>query len=94
MAVSHRMYARSLFQAARDAGKLDAVHEQLGDFAAAISEVSELRRVLENPELGRRLGRAGRRRVEERFSWASVAERTERLYGEAIEEFRRAEETT
>ena len=53
-----------------------------------------LRRVLENPELGRRLGRAGRRRVEERFSWASVAERTERLYGEAIEEFRRAEETT
>lgn len=53
-----------------------------------------LRRVLENPELGRRLGRAGRRRVEERFSWASVAERTERVYGEAIEEFRRAEETT
>ena len=53
-----------------------------------------LRRVLENPELGRRLGRAGRRRVEERFSWASVAERTERLYGEAIEEFRRAEETS
>ena len=53
-----------------------------------------LRRVLENPELGRRLGRAGRRRVEERFSWASVAERTERVYGEAIEEFRRAEEST
>jgi type III pantothenate kinase len=52
-----------------------------------------LRRVLENPELGRRLGRAGRRSVEERFSWASVAERTERVYAEAIEEFRRAEET-
>ncbi len=51
MAVSHRMYARSLFQAARDAGRLDAVHEQLGDFAAAIGEVPELRRVLENPEL-------------------------------------------
>ena len=51
MAVSHRMYARSLFQAARDAGKLDVVHEQLGDFAAAIGEVPELRRVLENPEL-------------------------------------------
>jgi F-type H+-transporting ATPase subunit delta len=51
VAVSHRMYARSLFQAARDAGKLDVVHEQLGDFAAAIGEVPELRRVLENPEL-------------------------------------------
>jgi F-type H+-transporting ATPase subunit delta len=45
------MYARSLFQAARDAGKLDVVHEQLGDFAAAIGDVPELRRVLENPEL-------------------------------------------
>ena len=51
MAVSHRMYARSLFQAARDAGRLDVVHEQLGDFAAAVGAVPELRRVLENPEL-------------------------------------------
>ena len=39
MAVAHRMYARALFQAARDGGKLDVVHEQLGDFAAAIAEV-------------------------------------------------------
>jgi F-type H+-transporting ATPase subunit delta len=45
------MYARSLFEAARDVGRLDVVHEQLGDFAAAIGEVPELRRVLENPEL-------------------------------------------
>ena len=51
MAVSHRMYARALFEAARDNGKLDVVHEQLGDFAAAIADVPELRRVLENPEL-------------------------------------------
>ncbi len=49
-----------------------------------------LRRVLENPALGRSLGRAGRRRVEERFSWASVAERTERVYADAIAEFARA----
>jgi alpha-maltose-1-phosphate synthase len=35
------------------------------------------------------MGKAGRARVEERFSWASVAARTETLYGEAIEEFRR-----
>ena len=51
MAVSHRMYARALFEAAQDAGRLDVVHEQLGDFAAAIGEIPELRRVLENPEL-------------------------------------------
>ena len=51
MAVSHRMYARSLFQAAKESGKLDVVHEQLGDFAAAIGQVPELRRTLENPEL-------------------------------------------
>ena len=51
MAVAHRMYARSLFQAAREHGKLDVVHEQLGDFVAAIADVPELRRLLENPEL-------------------------------------------
>ncbi len=51
MAVAHRMYARSLFGAAKDAGKLDVVHTELGDFAAAIADVPELRRVLANPEL-------------------------------------------
>jgi ATP synthase F1 delta subunit len=51
VAVAHRLYARSLFQAAKDAGKLDVVHTELGDFAAAIGQVPELRRVLENPEL-------------------------------------------
>jgi F-type H+-transporting ATPase subunit delta len=45
------MYARSLFQAAKAAGKLDAVHAELGDFAAAIADVPELRQVLANPEL-------------------------------------------
>jgi F-type H+-transporting ATPase subunit delta len=51
LAVSHRLYARSLFQAAKGAGKVDVVHEQLGDFAAAVRDVPELRNVLENPEL-------------------------------------------
>ena len=51
MAVAHRMYARSLFQAAKEKGRLDAVHEELGDFAAAVASVPELRSVLENPEL-------------------------------------------
>lgn len=51
MAVSHRMYARSLFGAARDAGRLDAVHAELGTFAEAVGTVPELRQLLENPEL-------------------------------------------
>lgn len=51
MAVAHRMYARSLFQAARDQGKLDVVNRELGEFAAAIAEVPQLRNVLSNPEL-------------------------------------------
>jgi glycogen synthase len=50
-----------------------------------------LTRVLENPELGRRMGKAGRARVEARFSWASVAERTQQVYAEAIAAFERAE---
>lgn len=49
-----------------------------------------LRRVLDDPARGRAMGRAGRRRVEERFSWASVAERTEQMYAEAIAEFERS----
>jgi F-type H+-transporting ATPase subunit delta len=45
------MYARSLFQAARDGDKLDVVHRELGEFAAAIADVPQLRSVLSNPEL-------------------------------------------
>ncbi len=48
-----------------------------------------LRRILENPGLGLAMGRAGRRRVEERFSWASIAERTEQVYRDAIGEFKK-----
>jgi glycogen synthase len=51
------------------------------DLAAAI------RRVLDDRDFARALGQAGRRRVEERFSWASVAERTEQIYVDAIADF-------
>jgi alpha-maltose-1-phosphate synthase len=54
------------------------------DLAAAI------RRVLDDSSFARALGQAGRRRVEERFSWASVAERTEQVYQDAIADFTRA----
>jgi glycogen synthase len=52
------------------------------ELAAAVN------RLLADPEEARAMGAAGRRRVEERFSWASVAARTAELYREAIEEFR------
>jgi ATP synthase F1 delta subunit len=45
------MYARSLFQAARDQDKLDVVSRELGEFATAIADVPQLRNVLSNPEL-------------------------------------------
>lgn len=51
MAVSHRMYARSLFGAAQGHEKVDVVHRELGEFVAAIADVPELRNVLSNPEL-------------------------------------------
>jgi starch synthase len=49
-----------------------------------------IRRVLDDRGLARALGQAGRRRVEEHFSWASVAERTERVYADAIADFERS----
>jgi F-type H+-transporting ATPase subunit delta len=51
VAVAHRTYARALFQAAKDEGRLDRVREDLGDFAAAAEEVPDLKAVLESPEL-------------------------------------------
>jgi len=51
VAVSQRMYARALFQAAQGQDKLDVVHQELGDFAAAVASVPELRSLLANPEL-------------------------------------------
>jgi F-type H+-transporting ATPase subunit delta len=38
-----RVYARALFEAAMDKGKLDAIREQLGQFADALEENRELR---------------------------------------------------
>jgi F-type H+-transporting ATPase subunit delta len=47
----HRTYAQALFDAAKDEGRLATVHEQLGDFAAAVADVPELRAVLRNPQV-------------------------------------------
>jgi F-type H+-transporting ATPase subunit delta len=51
MAVAHRTYARALFEAAQEEGRLERVHEELADFAATVAEVEQLRSVLESPEV-------------------------------------------
>src|SRR2546421_6618528 len=54
MAVAHRMYARALFEAAKDEGRLEPVREELGDFVEAQRQVPELRGLLRNPQLDHR----------------------------------------
>jgi F-type H+-transporting ATPase subunit delta len=51
VAVAHRMYARALFEAAKERGRLAEVREELGDFVAAIDQVPELDALLKNPQL-------------------------------------------
>jgi F-type H+-transporting ATPase subunit delta len=55
MAAAERVYARALFEAAQEEGKLAQVHEQLSDFVEAVREVPELRSLLVNPEVDSRL---------------------------------------
>jgi len=45
------MYARALFQAARDAGRVDAVSADLAALAGAMDDVPELRAFLRNPQI-------------------------------------------
>jgi len=56
------------------------------DLAAA------LRRLLDDPARARAMGKAGRKRVEDKFSWDAIAARTQEVYGEAIEEFKQRAE--
>lgn len=51
MAVVHRVYARALYDAAKEQGSVDAVQDELGDFVAAVRDVPELRAVLRNPQI-------------------------------------------
>ena len=52
------MYARALFEAAKERGRLDVVREELGDFVATVGDVPELRNLLRNPQLDPRARRA------------------------------------
>ena len=51
MAVAYRIYARALFDAAKDRDRLARVREDLGDFVAMVDEVPELRALLRDPVL-------------------------------------------
>jgi len=51
MAVVARTYARALFDAAKDAGRIEPVRDELGTFVDAVDEVPELRSLIRNPEL-------------------------------------------
>lgn len=51
MAVAQRMYARALFEAAQDAGRLDAVAADLAQLAATLDDVPALRAFLRNPQI-------------------------------------------
>ena len=54
MSVVHRTYARALYDAAREAGRLAAVRQDLGDFVEASEAVPELGEILRNPNLDKR----------------------------------------
>ena len=45
------MYARALFEAAQDAGRLEAVSSDLAALATTLDEVPELRAFLRNPQI-------------------------------------------
>jgi F-type H+-transporting ATPase subunit delta len=46
-----RVYAQALFDAARDAGSVDPVGRELGDFVAALAASDSLRDVLADPQV-------------------------------------------
>jgi ATP synthase F1 delta subunit len=51
MAVAERLYAKALFEAAEDRGRVDAVQRDLGEFADAVEASPELSAFLANPQV-------------------------------------------
>ena len=51
MAVAERLYARALFEAAQEQGRVEPVHRDLGAFADAVEGSEELSAFLANPEV-------------------------------------------
>ena len=55
MAVAPRMYARALYDAAKENGRVEQVREELRDFVESQREVPELRELLRNPQVDHRV---------------------------------------
>jgi F-type H+-transporting ATPase subunit delta len=55
LSAAHRIYARALFEAAQEEGKLETVHTELGQLRDAVASVDDLRLLLENPEVDSRV---------------------------------------
>ena len=51
MAVAERLYAKALFEAAEDSGRVDEVQRDLGEFADAVEASPELSAFLGNPQV-------------------------------------------
>jgi ATP synthase F1 delta subunit len=51
VAVAERLYAKALFEAAEDSGRVDAVQRDLGEFADAVEASPELSAFLANPQV-------------------------------------------
>ena len=72
-----------------DAGALPEVVGDEAGLRVRAGDVGELthalRRVLDSPELAERLGRAGRRRVLDHYTWRGTAQRTADWYAETLE---------
>jgi ATP synthase F1 delta subunit len=51
VAVAERLYAKALFEAAEDSGRVDAVQRDLGEFADAVEASPELTAFLANPQV-------------------------------------------
>jgi starch synthase len=72
-------------------GILDVVEDRRTGLLVPPGQPAQLARairaLLDDPARARALGAAGRERVLAHFTWASVAEQTERLYCEAVESF-------
>jgi ATP synthase F1 delta subunit len=55
MAVAQLTYARALFDAAQERGRLSEVREEIVDFARNVHEVRELRALIDSPDIDRRV---------------------------------------
>jgi F-type H+-transporting ATPase subunit delta len=51
MAVAHRMYARALYEAAREQDRVDVARDQVAELASALEATPELEAFLANPQL-------------------------------------------